>query len=364
MTSPSWFRFLKLDFVFSSGKTGGSKPHHRPLRPLLSLEQLEDRMVPSAAAANVGGGVNNPTVNPNPQSIGVFLPPSGNFQQNPSALGAAVFPNAVPTSALGILAATQDQGHLYGQFRSVSVNSQGQVDPFILTPYTSGAYGFGSGTQPGQPWAPAAYNVGLANHQFSFSSNSDQGFQVPPPWSRSIDYTQENDGDINRDTKMAPLLGPAKATLPGEEEGREDESVNDKTGEISADQSVALAHPLGEQGLSNGNSDRGVRDETAPREEMDREAALWEEGFSYAVTPLPGDHHMPIRSDSVGDESEPADSHLGDLPTLSRSLDLSSLSPLQFSALLTGLAMSALQVKSMEEAPESALDELEEVPAA
>jgi len=344
MTSPSWFRFLRFDSLLASSR-GGRKPRHRIARRLLSLERLEDRMVPSTASSNVAGGLNNATINPAPASIGLVLPTPS--QQN-SGVAVGAFPVAVPTTLLSILATTQNLGQLSSQLQGLSVNSLGQTNSFLLASYTTGAFGFGSGTQPGQPWVGAAYNVGLANHQFSFSSNSDQGFQVPPPWSRSINYNQENDGEIDQDS-ATQLIDPAQASVPDEDNQETDEGFDASAEDISADGAITRTQP---------------RMEHATDEEIAHEVLAWEDGFSYEDTSLPGNLPTTINRDGASDESEPEAIRFSDLPTFSRTFGLSSLTPIQFSALLTGLAMSALQVKSTDEQPAVVSDELEEQPVA
>jgi len=328
----------------------------------MTLEQLEDRMVPSAASSNMVAGVNNATVNPAPQSIGVVVPATTNAQQNNSGLAAATFPATSNTTVLGVLAATQTQGQLYGQFRAVSVNSQGQIDQFNQMPWNNGAFGFGSGTQPGQPWAPAAYNVGLANHQFAFSSSSDQGLQAPPPWTRPIDYNQEIDAESDQDSQAIHPLGAAEAPVADEDKGQADEEGT----ESNTDDLTTWLPSAKEHAVPTRNSERTADEESLSADaRLAQEALLWKEGFSYAVGSLPDDHRAAmLMGDDRTTESEQAEVHLSDLPTLSSSLSLSGLTPLQFSALVTGLALSTLQIKGIDEDTKEVSEEWEEVPAA
>lgn len=60
MTPLSRVRLLSLDF-FASGQGKSRQPRRRATRPPLSLERLEERVVPSAAPASVASVVNNPT---------------------------------------------------------------------------------------------------------------------------------------------------------------------------------------------------------------------------------------------------------------------------------------------------------------
>lgn len=365
MASPSWFRLLWSDFVFASGKAGYRKPRHRTGRALLSVERLEDRMAPAVAAANVAGGLNNPTVNPAPQSIGVVLPTTAvnTLQNNNSGLAAGTFPSATDQTVLGVLAATQTQGQLYGQFKAVSVNSQGQADPFLLAPYAATAYGFGSGTQPGQPWQGAAYNVGLANRQFSFSSNSDSGIQAMPPWTRNIEYDQNTDPDTGEDGEAVQLLESAKANLSSDDNGQNEVGDDEGAEEVSADGLMIRTLPPADSAVHDRNRARAaIAESSLPDDEIAREARMWEDSFSYSAASVPDNHRLSVNDEWTEDAAVNTEVHFSDLPTLSRSLGLFSLTPMQFSALLTGLAVSALQMKSADERPENVPDEIEEEP--
>jgi len=162
MSLASWFRLPK--FHFPSARL---KPARRPARTRPFLESLEERAVPTSASNNILGFVNNASSFAafNTQQSGINLPTlpvSG--QLNGLAVGTFLLNSGTPNilgSALG-------------------ANSQGQAQlgqPILFTPNSIffSSYGFGSGTQPNQPWVPNAYNLGLAKGQMSFPSMSDFG---------------------------------------------------------------------------------------------------------------------------------------------------------------------------------------------
>jgi hypothetical protein len=148
----SWFRFAK--FHFSAVETKLSR-RRVPTRPF--LEQLEERAVPDAASANVLGNLNNATLNANLPTSGLVLAPS---------LEAASL-NAVALSTFLNGLATLNLGQQTSGLANVLSN--------VPTSIFFSSLGFGSGTQPNQPWVPNAYNLGLANGQFSFPSMADFG---------------------------------------------------------------------------------------------------------------------------------------------------------------------------------------------
>jgi hypothetical protein len=172
------------------------------VRPRLSVEPLETRMLLDVGASNVLGGLNNATFNTAPQSIGLTLPPTPGNTAN--SITPATVANVLVPLTQGALAAPLAQNQLYDQFRLLAVNSQGQGNqPQVFQQfYFMGAFGFGSGTQPNQPWVPNAYNLGLANGQWAFPSQSDFGSPSLPPWTRPLAHLRLHD---NRpDTEQVP----------------------------------------------------------------------------------------------------------------------------------------------------------------
>jgi hypothetical protein len=152
MSVTSWFRFTQLHFP-----SAVTKPSRRrvPTRPF--LEYLEERAVPDAASGNVLGNLNNATINTNLASSGLVLTPNPTF----ATLNAVAL------------------GTFFNGFASLNLGQQGAIVPSnflnVPTSFLFNAFGFGSGTQPNQPWVPNAYNLGLANGQFAFPSQADFG---------------------------------------------------------------------------------------------------------------------------------------------------------------------------------------------
>lgn len=185
MALTSWFRLPNFSFA-SVVNAAPRRPSVRrqPLRSRLHLESLEDRMLLSAGTANQMGYLNNPSVNYNTQASGLTLP--NNSQQN-NPLGTVQYVNTLLAGQTGAQAAPLAESQVNDQFRAFGVNSQGQGNGFqgMQMVNQMAAMGFGSGVQPNAPWMPAAYNLGLANHQFNYSSQGDNGFQSVPPWFHS-----------------------------------------------------------------------------------------------------------------------------------------------------------------------------------
>ncbi len=181
MALASWLRLPKFSFA-SAPK---ALIPRQPLRSRPSLEYLEDRMLLSAAGSNNQlGVVNNPTVfNFNATTAGLTLP-NVNQVGNPQGNSQSQLVNGFQASPLGAQADLLAQSQLYGQFRAFGVNSQGEGNLRQISDQqiVMDAFGFGSGTWPNRPWVPAAYNLGLANHQYGFPSQADMGFMSAPPW--------------------------------------------------------------------------------------------------------------------------------------------------------------------------------------
>lgn len=126
--------------------------YRQPIHSRPCLEHLEERTLLDASSGLIGG--NNLAFNGAPASSGIILP-----MQNVSGVTALGFPIAGVAAALPATAS----------FAAQSI---------------AGTLGFGSGTDPNAPWQPNAYNVGLANHQYSYPSQTDVGFTAVPPWHR------------------------------------------------------------------------------------------------------------------------------------------------------------------------------------
>ena len=78
---------------------------------------------------------------------------------------------------MAVVSAFPTQDQLDSQFRDFAVNSQGINNQLYQTmaDLLFAVYGFGSGVMPNAPWMPAAYNLGLANHQYDYATQPDLG---------------------------------------------------------------------------------------------------------------------------------------------------------------------------------------------
>jgi hypothetical protein len=223
MSLVSWFRTLPFHRAPALNKAG-RQSGRRPPRSRPSVEQLEERTLLDASSGLVAGA-NNPTFNGAPFSSGVVLPTTPNFP-NTTGVTAQEFPSAGAGTALAVTSAFLAQDQATSQFRSFGVNSQGSDNRLVQTNLTIillDAFGFGSGTVPNSPWVPAAYNVGLANRQFNYSSQSDFGFQPVPPWryptAQSIPQDQDVDEELAR--QMPELLLIHQSTKGYEQDQQE-----------------------------------------------------------------------------------------------------------------------------------------------
>jgi hypothetical protein len=136
-----------------------NKPNHRPVcrqpnhsRP--TLESLEDRVL--LDGSGLIGGANNFSFNGAAASSGIVFPMAAIMPDASGAAGLA-FANAGVAAALPATANLAAQG-------------------------LAGTLGFGSGSEPNAPWRPNSYNLGLANHQYGYPTQTDVGFTTVPPW--------------------------------------------------------------------------------------------------------------------------------------------------------------------------------------
>jgi hypothetical protein len=168
----------------------------------LSVERLEDRTVPDVTG-NFPVPLNTATAAFSPGTNGVFVPlltATPAFPNGASNLGNfSQFPPILSISAVDSL----------GQFNQLSqtdganaVDSSGESNPLALV-WTPNAWGFGSGTQPGQPWAPAYMTVGLANQPSSL------------PWGNAtVAYGPGLTVGPGQGNQAAPPPGPGGAGNP------------------------------------------------------------------------------------------------------------------------------------------------------
>jgi len=184
MSFASWFSVPKHHRTSALNKPV-RQPRRQPTHSRPSLEHLEERTLLDASSGLIGGASGNLNLNSN-----FNLASSGNVLPIPTSGYNALADNGASSQAATAALAAQDQPN--SQFRLFGVNSQGENSQLI--PQTTAyilrdAYGFGSGTQPNRPWMPNAYNLGLANRQFGYSTQSDMGFPSAPQWSNPMQQT-------------------------------------------------------------------------------------------------------------------------------------------------------------------------------
>ncbi len=178
-------------------------PYPEPIRSRPSLEHLEERTLLDASSGLIAGSSGNLNLNSNFNlaSNGAILP-TPQSTPNTTAVTPNVFPSAGASTALAATSTFLAQGQISSQFRSFGVNSQGAAfrDLNSQVGMLTGAFGFGSGTQPNAPWKPNAYNLGLANRQPDYSTQTDNGLGSATPWSRqwSSPVAQSQQNNQNR----------------------------------------------------------------------------------------------------------------------------------------------------------------------
>ncbi|HEY7427353.1 MAG TPA: hypothetical protein VH682_24175, partial [Gemmataceae bacterium] len=105
--------------------------------------------------------------------------------------------------------------------------------PSNVSSFNQTAFGFGSGTQPGQPWVPNAYNLGLANQQGAYPTLADRGFQAPAPWLRQISRIHEKNADTDPDEQPTPPRTFLAVKEPVEDDNQADEiSADEDTSDL------------------------------------------------------------------------------------------------------------------------------------
>ncbi|MHB1424518.1 MAG: hypothetical protein ACYC3I_15210 [Gemmataceae bacterium] len=184
MSFASWFHVQWSHRAPALKKTGVRQSCRQPIYSRPSLEYLEERTLLDASSG-LFGGINNLSVNGAMGSSGTLfpIPTSGEHAASISGLDAS----GRSTQSVSAAFLAQDQPN--SQLRVFGVNSQGDSSRLVQKTAVNmfqDAYGFGSGTQPNAPWSPAAYNLGLANHQFGYPSQIDMGFSSIPPWTTRV----------------------------------------------------------------------------------------------------------------------------------------------------------------------------------
>lgn len=294
MSATSWLAESERD-GFSDRRD--RRASRQPLHSRPSLESLEERTLLDASNGLIGGAFNNPNLNSNfnfASSGNVLsIPGASNFGTSGISNGAnpqhSLTFTGLANSEVGAQAASSSflaQDQLYGQFRIFGINSQGDNPNFSQRVTTQNilrdAYGFGSGTLPNRPWMPAAYNLGLANGQFGYSSQSDNGFSSVPPWSypqqRTIPLAQTQPKDqwgTDEETEPdKPEQAFVQKTAP-EEEGNQHNKMDDDLGDRNEDSKFLHEKPQ--------NSKQQVADEVSLRAEEGVPDSL----MLYALAPAP-----------------------------------------------------------------------------
>jgi len=204
MTSATFLELLSFD-TFSDDAASAKRRRTRHPVPLF-VEQLEDRTVPDATVG-FSDPLNLAAASFSPQPTAQFAP---FLTATPVFVaGANYLPLSnqnLPLLTISGVNSVGPSAELYELFGLNAVNSSGQANPLASRSWVPDAFGFGSGTQPGEPWAPAYMNVGLANQQ---------GQQVSP-WSRTISYGQGNGARTDGGNQAAPRRGGARPQQPGD----------------------------------------------------------------------------------------------------------------------------------------------------
>lgn len=310
MSLASWLTATHLRRPSAMNKSD-RRSRRQPIHSRPSLEHLEERTLLDASSGLIGGSFNNPNLNSNFNfaSNGNVLPTPGFTSFGASSVANGANPAhslnfaGLASSEVGAEAASSTflaQDQLYGQFRIFGVNSQG--DSPRLGWETTGfflrdAYGFGSGGQPNAPWKPNAYNLGLANGQFSYSTQNDMGFSSVPPWVRRGFNQAARPLPRNQDHARNPDQTPP---LDQEKESAE-----------APEQSMPK-RPLHEQ-------------EQAPQDRMDKDREDPNEDLKGMMDQPASEKQSPIEAVTQED---------GSLPD---SLWLSALAPVPMTALVAGL---------------------------
>jgi hypothetical protein len=311
---------------------------------------LEDRMLLSAAGSiNQMGPVNNPTL------INFNTPTTSQLVSNgPNGAITTGISNGQPFNSLNPIAATAlanqfAQGmQATQQFRALGVNSQGQGNFDFLAlqiTFLTTATGFGSGTWPNRPWVPAAYNLGLANHQFGYSSQSDLGFFAAPPWSYQGTQQQQNvdNAPLDEDATWIPEHLLINKSAKDQKERLMDEPKDDES-----ESPIAPAEKTKSQEQSRPELKRAEpqgQEAFFTEYEQMLETVARANRLTEASNSLPQGKRLLTPSESR--EATPIENSTG-IPS---SLWLSTLAPAQLAAMVTGLPAVPAAAEPAEAAP-------------
>lgn len=336
MSLASWFHLPKLQFA--SDHT--SSAPREPLWGRPRVEQLEDRMLLTAGSANQQGYLNNASINFNTQAIGLTAP--SNFQrENPLAITQIVNGMQSPLLngvAIGAQANLLTQSQVYDQFRAFGVNSMGQsgqgseFQQFQGT-FMAMAMGFGSGTMPNAPWMPAAYNVGLGNHQFNYPSQADHGFPPAAPWfQQSMQRAQNDQRWDDAQTTRIPEWRLIQHSIHDHERDQEDwrkENTWDQNEEKIVPDAKKSVQDESELDLRRG--DPAIENALFTELMSSLPAQVGANRSALGVTERPNVNHEPDANENAMNSS------LSENETIPSPLVISAIAPAQMAALVAGL---------------------------
>lgn len=262
MSLASWFTATQLHRPAALNKTRRQPNRSRP-----SLERLEERTLLDASSNLIGGSFGNLNLNSNFSfgSSGNILPSPGYSDAGSSLRANGADPqhslnfSGLASGGSGAEAASSNllaQDQPYSQFRAFGANSEGegfQLFQLATVNILRDAYGFGSGSQPNAPWKPNAYNLGFANGQFGYSTQTDMGFAavIPgarrgfnqaartPPRDQSPARNREQNVPLDLEEESAEMPEPSapKRNLREPEQApqhQKDEEIGDTNDELKA----------------------------------------------------------------------------------------------------------------------------------
>jgi hypothetical protein len=295
----------------TSGSNKASRqPSRWPTRSRPSLERLEERTLLDAS-------------NFAPLAIGLALP-TGSGLPSTTGVTAQTFPTAAGDTALAVTSALVTQSQGSSQFGAFAINSQGAINNVFQSTQTilRDAFGFGSGTQPNAPWAPNAYNVGLANRQFNYSSQSDFGFSPTPPWFHPVSQSlpQDDAGYAEEDLVEIlelPLAHRPRKDLLQDEQGWMSEDTRDQNTEKTVPEKQA------------------VREEAVPDDPALSDAVFTEPLLTLAAAAVANPRDQE-RHSLAGNENK-VDQPASEDHSIPSPLVISALAPAQMAALVAGM---------------------------
>jgi hypothetical protein len=330
MAIAAWFRFPYESFAPALKQGGRRQSRRQPIRFRPILEHLEGRLLLDASSGVIGGGLDNPTLNAGFAAAGVTLPVLTSGLHGTDISGLSSSGSVQLASTADVLA--QDQPN--SQIRVFGVNSQGEssrLNQLATINVLMDAYGFGSGVQPNAPWAPAAYNLGLANHQFNYPTQTDMGLSSVPPWQRQIAYVRPNADTLNQ---LGEESNPESVLVhnPDWNHQRATRSVwDDEAGDKAKDR-----RRLFEQFDDEQHTPELRRDDPAVENALFTNNSYLREVVRRLNLQVRADSWMPSgkqaldRGDDVQGEKAPEDN------SIPNALWLSALAPVPFASLATG----------------------------